>query len=213
MDVRKINTFSKDQLLELFKKKDSSDNNKSRDFYSSIFYDFSLWPINTLRDFWLIRYPNRMRLTNFCFGNGLCLEMLIEMLNFYHDPNSDNQQRINEIIALWTRLQNNDVSDYYYYYNMDLKIDLFFNGQKRLNGKPAGIVDTGKMFNSQGPHERSEYLKPLQFAKKVRESIERNQELNYMARQELIKRGQRRIRINKALKFLKLKSVDDLFEN
>lgn len=84
MDLQQVKVLNKDQLLSLFKEKDLVDNAEKRNHFNSVFYDFEVWPENNLRDFWLIRYMNRMRLTNFGYGNGLSKHALLEMLSFYH---------------------------------------------------------------------------------------------------------------------------------
>lgn len=211
MKVSYINSLQKDQLLNLFALKDSSDKNEKREFFSDVFYDFSLWPISAIREFWLIRHVNRMRITNFCFGNGLSLHTFIEMIVFYHEPITDNSRRITEMTLLWDRLKNG-IAPHYYYYNMEMKFEIYFGGQKRRNGQPAGPVALGNLFNSvdQSWDDETFFMKPQQYAQLVRSRVEHAEKLKYEELQALIKRGERRKQINKSLQFLKLKSVHDL---
>lgn len=211
MNVNYIKTLQKDQLLNLFTQKDSGDNKVKRHFFSDVFYDFSLWPINSIRDFWLLRHVNRMRITNFCFGNGLSLHTFIEMIVFYHGPSTDNSRRITEMTLLWDRLKNGIVP-HYYYYNMEMKFDIYFGGQKRQNGQPAGPVVVGNLFNSldQSRDDGTFFMKPRQYAELVKSRVEHAEHLKYEERQAPIKRGERRKQIEKSLQFLKLESVHDL---
>lgn len=97
MEISIIGSLNKNQLLNLFNEKDLKDKNKNREHFSDVFHDSCEWPIHSLRDFWLIRRVNRMRLTNFCFGNGLNLETLLQILSFYHTKSNDNSRRFGEI--------------------------------------------------------------------------------------------------------------------
>lgn len=105
MDIQHIKTLNRTQILGLFNSKDTADRNEKREYFSDVFYDFSHWPVHSLRDFWLYRRVNRMRLTNFCFGNGLSVNVFCEMIDFYHENNSDNQRRLGEMLLLWDRLK------------------------------------------------------------------------------------------------------------
>lgn len=214
MDIHHIKTLNKTQLLGLFNSKDINDRNEKRGYFSDVFYDFSHWPLNSIRDFWLIRRVNRMRLTNFCFGNGLSLNVLYEMIEFYHENNSDNQRRLGEMVVLWDRLKKNEVPDYYFY-SMELGFEMYFNGKKRVNGQPGNHVQMGNLFNTVDQSGSGAYthLSPAAFERKVREEVASREDQKHSERQELIRRSARKKqeRREKTLEFLKLKSVEDFF--
>lgn len=210
MELQVVNGLNKSQLLNLFDEKDIGDKNKKRDFFSDVFYDFATWPKNYLQDFWLIRRVNRMRITNFCFGNGLNIETLREMLEFYHSQNADNRRRINEIIMLWDRLVNNMVP-HYYYYNMQLGFEIYFGGQRRKNGKPAGEVNFNQTFRAENLCDVNVFDKPKVFEIKVRNRIIHSENERWNARQELLKKAEKKKDFKETLKYLKLNSIEDLF--
>lgn len=145
--VSRVLVLQKEQLLNLFALKDSSDKNQKHELFSDVFYDFSQWPINPIRDFWLLRHVNRIRITNFCFGNGLRLDTFVEMIIFYHEPSTDNSRGITEMTLLWERLKNGIVP-HCYYFLIEMKFEVYFGGQKRQNGQSAGPVVLGNFFNS-----------------------------------------------------------------
>lgn len=155
-----------------------------------------------------------MRLTNFCFGNGLSLNVFCEMIHFYHENNVDNQRRLGEMVALWDRLKKNEVPDYYFF-SMELGFEMYFNGRKRVNGQPAGHVQMGRLFNTvdQSGDGAYTHLSAAAFERKVREEMAYREHQKNKERQELIARAARKreLRHKKAFEFLKLKSVEDFF--
>lgn len=212
MDINHLKSLNKTQLLGLFNNKDLVNKNEKREFFSEVFYDFTHWPMISLRDFWLIRRISRMRITNFCFGNGLSLKVFIEMIEFYHENNADNQRRLGEMILLWERLKLKQVPDYYYY-SIDFGFEIYFSGRKRVNGQPAGKVRMGRLFNTLEQNDENEYLSPAAYERNVRIEMAYHEQQRLMERQELIRRAEKKIKVQKALSYLKLKSVDDLFSD
>lgn len=212
MDLQAVKNLSKEQLLHLFHDKDLVDNEAKRNHFNSVFYDFEVWPEYSLRDFWLIRYMNRMRLTNFAYGNGLSKYSLLEMLSFYHVHSNDNIHRWKEISDLMDRLVNETPQEYYYY-SIHYGFEVYFNGQKRMNGKPAGYVIDGKQFASTMLDEPRHYLKPKAYELLVRSRVLRNEMHRDLERKKLIARGEfkKKQKQMKGLQFLKLKTIDELF--
>lgn len=92
-----------------------------------------------------------MRLTNYFYGNGGTLNVLVEMIEFYHKNNEENHKRINEIKALWVRLQKEKPTNYYYY-SMHHRCEIYFDGRKRINGQPGGYIHEGNMYNTKMQH-------------------------------------------------------------
>lgn len=215
MDVKNVGNLNKEQLLYLFHKKDFSNKGEKREFFSSVFYDFIAWPSASLRDFWLLRYVNRLRLTNFCYGNGMNQGTLLDMLSFYHTHNDDNIRRWKEISDLWNRLQNEILPDYYYF-SMHYGFEIYFTGNKRVNGKPAGPVVEGPMFNSQSRKEPTLYLKPKMYEKMVREQVIEAENEKAMERKKirenLEKARKESIKQKEVLMHLQLNSIDELHE-
>lgn len=207
-----MKNLSKVQLLSLFQEKDLLDNGSKRNHFNSVFYDFEVWPQNYLRDFWLIRYINRMRLTNFGYGNGLNKHSLLEMLSFYHVHSNDNIRRWKEISDLWDRLVNETPQEYYYF-SIHYGFDVYFDGKKRMNGKPAGYVIDGKQYASTMLDEPRHYLKPKDYELLVRSRVLRNEIERDNERKALIKRAEfkKKFKEMKGLQFLKLNSIDELF--
>lgn len=146
------------------------DNGVKREFFSSVFYDFDVWPIASLRDFWMLKYVNRLRLTNFCFGNGMNQETLLEMLRFYHTHSDDNIHRWKEVTDLWNRSQNEKLP-HYYYYSMHFGFEIYFDGNKRVKKKPGGPVVDGPMYNSPSQMESTFFCKPKIYEKIVRSRV------------------------------------------
>lgn len=210
MEITAIKSLNKSQLLDLFNKKDSIDKNKNRELFSDVFYDFSEWPINSLRDFWLIRRVNRLRLTNFSFGNGLSLKMLLEMLTFYHIKCDNNFRRFNEISDIWKRIQEN-LPAHYYYFNLQLGLEMFFDGRKRKDGKPAELIRINEKYAPQFENNYSTYCKPHVYANLVKRRVLEAEIQRYKSRKLLILEIERQKKFKKALEFLKLNSVDELF--
>lgn len=215
MAVRIFEKLNKEQLLELFHKKDLLNNGEKREFFSSVFYDFTVWPIASLRDFWLLRYVNRLRLTNFCYGNGMNQGTLLDMLSFYHTHDDNNIRRGKEISDLWIRLQN-EVLPYYYYFSIHYGFEIYFTGNKRVNGKSAGPVVDGPMFKSQSQVKPTFYLKPKMYEKVVRNQVIEAENEKAMRRkrirENLEKCRQESKKRKEILKLLELNSVDEIDE-
>lgn len=211
MDIPPISRLGKSELLLIFEKKDKSDNGSKRALFSDVFYDFSVWPDNSLRDFWLLRYNNRMRLTNFCYGNGLNVTTLVDMIEFYHERNDENLHRLCEIRILWERLATNNFAQYYYF-SIHYGIEIYFNGQVRKNGRPSGQVIDGPLFKSVQFPQPASFLNCQQYEAEVRRRVEVAGNEKYQKRMKMIEEGHKKNKFKKVLQYLKLESIDDLFE-
>lgn len=211
MDFLSSSRLSKSKLLFIFEIKDKSDKGFKRDFLSDVFYDFSVWPVNSLRDFWLLRYNNRMRLTNYCYGNGLSLDTLVEMIEFYHEHNDNNRRRLCEIRILWERLAVSNFSQYYYF-SMHYGIEIYFDGQIRKNGRPAGPVIDGPFFKSVQYPQPTGLMTCQQYEAEVRRRVEVAEDEKFQTRMKIIEDGQKNNKFKKVLQYLQLSSIDDLFE-
>lgn len=133
--MRPVQSMKKEELLQLFDSKDATDRTQ-RFHFSSAFYDVSVWPVENIRDYWMVRYLNRMRLTNFFFGNEAPWGLLLEMFSFYHNKTMDKERWIEEMRALWHRLGTKSVP-HYYYYSMNYGFQIYFDGRKHVNGQPS----------------------------------------------------------------------------
>lgn len=208
MDPKIVNVLNKIQLLSLFNEKDSSDKKNNREHFESVFYAPQTWPMQSIRDFWMIRYINRMRVTNFFFGNGAPLEVLIEMLSFYHTTSHENDQRFEQIKALWIRLTQANLPDYYYF-SMHYGFELYLDGRKRTNGQPGEMVSAGNMFNTQEQHAENKYISAKENEALIRNRVAIMENERWEERQKLLESKRS---LQSVLDYLKLKSIDDLFE-
>lgn len=156
--------------MQFFDEKDKTDSNSNRNHYQSVFYDFSTYPIQNITDFWLIRYINRMRLTIFFYGNGGTLNVLVEMLEFYHNNNEDNYRRINEIKTLWVRILKENLPNYYYY-SMHHRCEIYFDGRTRINGQPGGYIHEANLYNTQIQQSTYKYITPKENEKLIRARV------------------------------------------
>lgn len=177
-------------LLNLSKIKDESDNCATREFLSDVFYEFEYWPISVLRDFWLIRRVNRMRITNFCFGNGMSPYAFENIMSFYHNKTSENQHRFKEMKDLWKRLEKQLPSNYYYY-SMELKNEIYFDNRLRRSGQPVQMQTTENMYNQQNPCATDDYYfeNIYNLTYNVQINIVRLQEEKYEYRKNILKRA------------------------
>lgn len=226
MDQVLINSSSKTDLLNLFKMKDITDNGATRDFLSDVFYDFEHWPVTVLRDFFLIKHVNRMRITNFCYGNGMSPYIFEIVMTFYHEKISENQNRLKEMKILWKRLEE-QCPAHYYYYSMELKSEIYFDNRLRQNSKKGTIHVMRHMFNTSESCTPNDYyfenIHNLTY--NIKRNILRLQEERSKARRKIIKEAAKKKKIKMAaiknedekteyaLAYLKLESIDDLFSD
>lgn len=132
------------------------------------------------------------------------------MLNFYHTRSDDNFRCFGEISVIWKRLEEN-LPAHYYYFNMQLGIEMFFDGQKRKNRKPAGLICIHEKYDPQFENNYSIYCKPHVYANIVKRRVSEAETQRYNARQKLKVEAERKHKFKTALKFLKLNSIDELF--
>lgn len=212
MNVQSLNLY---QILDLFNKKDLVNNGAKREFFSNVFYDFNVWPIASLRDFWMLKYVNRLRLTNFCFGNGMSHETLLEMLTFYHTHSDQNIHRWKEISELWNRLKN-EMLPHYYYFSMHFGFEIYFDGNKRVHRKPAGPVVDGPMYNSPSQTESTFFCKPKVYEMIVRNRVIAAENESAMQRKKLrekmLKAPEESKNEKEAVRLLEVNSIQEIDE-
>lgn len=213
MNIKEVENLTKSDLLNIFEKNNASANGIMKKYVGDVFYDFSRWPEQSLRDFWLIRRMHRLRLTNFCFGNGISPDVFFDIVQFYHDTNDDNKRRIREMKDLWQRLIDGPPSQYYFY-SMELGFEIYFNNERRKYGCPAGQVQFGNLFRSvdadqSSPSNFREEIRTL--GDRIRADIAEFQNKNAEHRQQLFRRCKERTEIFKHLKIKSLKGITDLF--
>lgn len=69
-----------------------------------------------------------------------------------HTHSDQNIHRWKEISDLWNRLKN-EMLPHYYYFSMHFGFEIYFDGNKRVHGKPGGAVVDGPIHHlKQSPH-------------------------------------------------------------
>lgn len=224
MDIQYVNNLSKSALLNLFDKHDKTDEGFTRNYLTDVFYDFNFWPFFCLKDFWLLRRVNRLQLTNFCFGNGMMLETLIELISFYHNNNGDNKRRMREITDLWKRLID-DPPNSYYFYSMEINHNMYFNGRIRINNYPGNPVVMGCMFRTHDQEIQLNFKEEIRtLQQRVQNRVQEYEEKDFEYRRNLAERAILKdlhksaidvvhdVEKERMLSYLKLNSIDELFE-
>lgn len=150
-------------LMRLLDKKNSC----VREMLVEHFWPPEDWPdhiVNCLMEF---KYPDRLCVCNFFFGNGMQLERAFVVIRFYHTCKISEENAYKYTFTqLWTRVETavqrtNDnwhhIVSTYYFYSMHTRCVVFFDGHIRLYGSKVNIVNNPNISNGLHiPHRRIE---------------------------------------------------------
>lgn len=142
-------------------KRADSRNDKIKKDISELFWPIESWPAFAVEILYStdFNYNERITFATFFHGNGLtCPSLPISILYFYN-PNAYSRkwkQKLYKFEKLFHYLdKTNDRTDplhnelirKYYYYSMINKHMMYYNGEKRKNGKPDNFVWNDKYLN------------------------------------------------------------------
>lgn len=120
--------------------------NSVRKLLEDHFWLPDLWPNHVVNALMNFKYSDRLCVCNFFFGNGLSLDHAIKIISFYKqmtETSAADRQIIYTFTKLWERIDSainkqidnwHHIQTQYYYYSMNTKQVLFFNGDIRYFG-------------------------------------------------------------------------------
>lgn len=138
-------------------------------FISDLFWSPEEWPDHIVNCLFAFKYTDRICVCNFFFGNGLAMNDSFRYIKFYHSWNDAECKSYEmQFIDLWTRLgaavrHTHDNWEYilshYYFYSMQVRAVLFFDGTIRMNAIRINVVHNNNVNNSIGiPHRRPQNI-------------------------------------------------------